>query len=65
MKKADAVLHFGSQSKLAKALGLTKSAVSQWDEHVPALRAYQIQSLTNGNLVAVGLPQESPSKSAP
>lgn len=34
MKKSDAIKIFGNQSKLAQALGLSKSAVSQWPENL-------------------------------
>tara|TARA_R110002033_G_scaffold102085_2_gene150058 strand:- start:17 stop:202 length:186 start_codon:yes stop_codon:yes gene_type:complete len=52
MKTKDAILYFGSKSQLAKNLGLTKSAVSQWPDDVPELRAYQIERLTKGKLKA-------------
>ena len=52
MKTKDAILYFGSKSQLAKYLGLTKGAVSQWPDDVPELRAYQIERLTNGVLKA-------------
>lgn len=51
MKKVTAIKHFGSAAKLAKALGISKSAVSHWEEEIPELRAYQLESLTNGGLV--------------
>lgn len=50
MKKNDAINYFGSSIKLAKALGLNKSAVSQWGEEVPELRAFQLERLTGGEL---------------
>lgn len=50
MKKTDVIYHFGSSIKLAEALGINKSAVSQWGEDVPELRAYQIERLTEGKL---------------
>jgi DNA-binding transcriptional regulator YdaS (Cro superfamily) len=52
MKTKDAILYFGSKSQLAKNLGLTKGAVSQWPDDVPELRAYQIERLTEGALKA-------------
>jgi DNA-binding transcriptional regulator YdaS (Cro superfamily) len=52
MKTKDAILHFGSKSQLAKTLGLTKGAISQWPDDVPELRAYQIERLTKGKLKA-------------
>jgi DNA-binding transcriptional regulator YdaS (Cro superfamily) len=42
--------HFGSATATAKALGITKSAVSQWPKLVPLGRAYQIQAVTAGAL---------------
>lgn len=56
MKTKDAILHFGSKSQLAKNLGVTKGAISQWPDDVPQLRAYQIERLTKGKLKA-DLPQ--------
>tara|TARA_R110000744_G_scaffold266556_1_gene380580 strand:- start:339 stop:521 length:183 start_codon:yes stop_codon:yes gene_type:complete len=43
--KAEAVDTFGGVKKLADALGIQHSAVSQWGEYVPALRGYQIHEL--------------------
>ncbi|QYJ79408.1 Cro/CI family transcriptional regulator [Shewanella acanthi] len=50
MKTCDAVEYFKGKSKLAKALGINPASVSQWGEDVPALRAYQLEHLTNGHL---------------
>jgi hypothetical protein len=50
MKTADAILHFGNQGLLAKALDVSQPAISKWGEDVPVLRAYQIQVLTRGEL---------------
>lgn len=50
MKKSDAVAHFGSSVKLAKAINVTKGAISQWGEVVPLGRAYQIELITKGKL---------------
>ena len=52
MKKSEAILYFGSQSKLAKALGLQRASVSKWGDEVPPLRALQLEELTNGALKA-------------
>ncbi len=52
MKKAEAVKHFGSPSKLADALGITLQAVGQWGDTVPLSRQYQIEVLTAGALRA-------------
>ncbi len=61
MKKCDAVAYFGSQVKLANALGITKSSVSQWGEEVPELRAFQIERLTEGKLKAMPLSESGDS----
>lgn len=50
MLKSAAIAHFGSGAALARALGITKGAVSFWKKHVPEGRAYQIESVTNGVL---------------
>ena len=48
--------HFGGQSALAEALGIDKSAVTQWKtEGVPAFRAVQIEKLTQGKFRAVDI----------
>lgn len=52
MKTSMAIDHFETATALAKALGITKSSVSQWGEHVPPLRAYQLERITNGQLKA-------------
>ncbi len=53
MKTKDAISFFGNKCSLARALKLSKSAISQWPDNVPELRAYQIERLTNGQLLAV------------
>jgi len=55
MKTKDAITHFGNKAKLAKALNISKSAITQWPDDVPALRAFQIERLTNGKLKAGAL----------
>ncbi len=45
MKKIEAIEIFGSEAKLAQALSLSRSAVNQWGDTVPPLRAYQIRDL--------------------
>jgi len=52
MTKKDAVKYFGSQSAIARALGIRPHAVSQWSDIPPLLRQYQIQSATRGKLRA-------------
>jgi DNA-binding transcriptional regulator YdaS (Cro superfamily) len=50
MKKKDAVKYFGGVSKLAAALGILHSAVSQWGEDIPQRRAFEIERITEGAL---------------
>lgn len=50
MKTQDAIDHFGNASKLAKALRISKSAVSRWGEYVPHGRQYELYVLTGGAL---------------
>jgi len=51
MKKQTVIEHFGgSQVDVAKALGISKSAVSQWDEVIPEGVAYKLQVMTAGVL---------------
>lgn len=50
MKKSAALMHFGSATRVADALGISQAAVSQWPEEIPELRAYQIERITGGAL---------------
>ncbi|MGF1717294.1 Cro/CI family transcriptional regulator [Photobacterium chitinilyticum] len=50
MNKADVISHFGSGKEVAKALGIKPSAVYQWPQQVPELRAFQLEKITNGVL---------------
>lgn len=52
MLKTDVIRYFGSATKTARALGISKSAVSHWPEIVPAIRALQIAYITGGVLPA-------------
>lgn len=52
VKKSDVLEYFGGVSKAANALGITRSAVSQWDETIPESSAYKLESLTGGQLKA-------------
>jgi len=57
MKKAEVIQHFGSQYRVAKALTeagyrITQPAVCVWPEEIPEKRAYQIERITKGALVA-------------
>lgn len=46
-----AVEAFGTRMALAKALGIERSAISQW-EAVPPRRAMEIEALTGGRVKA-------------
>lgn len=52
MKKAAVLAHFGSIAAVARALGITSGAISQWPDEIPALRALQLERLTDGALKA-------------
>ena len=52
MNLADAVKHFGTKSRLAKALGLARSSVTGWGEEIPWLRQCELEVLTKGKLIA-------------
>ena len=43
-----AIRYFGNQTKLAKALGVSRQAVSAWGGDIPKLRKYEIAEKTNG-----------------
>lgn len=46
--------YFGNQARLAKALNVTRVAVSIWKrEGIPAARAIEIEKLTEGRFKAV------------
>lgn len=46
------IAHFGSQAKVASALGIKQQSVADWGEEVPKLRQLQIQVITRGKLRA-------------
>jgi len=50
MFTAEAVNYYGTKSRIAKELGLTKQAISHWGELVPKGHAYQLHVKTNGKL---------------
>ena len=52
MRKQDVINHFGCVANLAKKLGCSTQAISQWPESIPQGRAYQIEVLTGGKLKA-------------
>ena len=52
MLKETAIKHFGSAAAVAKAIGRTPSAVTEWPDIVPEGMAYKIQVITGGLLRA-------------
>lgn len=54
MTPQDAIKYFGTQTKLATALGIYQSSVAEWvgNGAIPLTRQYQIQLATNGALQA-------------
>ena len=51
MKTQEVIRHFGSQAAVARALGITSSAVNQWRETVPLATAARLEKITGGELV--------------
>ncbi|AOM39999.1 Cro/CI family transcriptional regulator [Xenorhabdus hominickii] len=50
MKKNEVLKHFNTVNSVAKAIGITSSAVSQWREIIPERAALRIEKITNGTL---------------
>ena len=49
--------HFGgTHESLAKALGITREAVTMWKGEIPESRAFQIEVLSEGRFKADELP---------
>lgn len=51
MLKKDVIKHFGGVVATAKAMNITSQAVTRWGRVIPQLRAIQISSITDGELV--------------
>ncbi len=49
MYKKDVIDHFGTQRAVAKALGISDAAVSQWKEVIPE-NLYRLEVVTAGAL---------------
>lgn len=47
----DAVRHFGGRRQVAEALGITRQAVEQWGKIVARGMAYELQVITQNELV--------------
>jgi transcriptional repressor of cell division inhibition gene dicB len=52
MTKDEAIATFGTQVKLAEALGMSQGSVALWGTYPPILRQLQIEALTGGKLKA-------------
>jgi transcriptional regulator with XRE-family HTH domain len=50
MTYEQALEHFGTQAKLAAALGIAQPTVSCWERVVPAPYQYQLEIITAGAL---------------
>lgn len=61
MLTKDAIAFFGTQAKLARALGITRQSLKSWGDVVPLARQYQLERLTDGRLKA---PDVQPIRSA-
>ena len=52
----DLIIHFGSLANMARALGVTRVAVSLWGvDGIPPQRAIQIERVTGGKFKAVDI----------
>jgi DNA-binding transcriptional regulator YdaS (Cro superfamily) len=63
MRTKQAIKHFGSAAALAKALGITRQSVHDWGDEVPEGRAYQLEVMTDGELIAPR-PKQQPERRA-
>jgi hypothetical protein len=52
MLAGDVIRHFGSKSKTAAALGLTKGALTHWKKYVPAVAVAKVEQATGGKFIA-------------
>jgi hypothetical protein len=52
MTTQEAIKYYGTQTKLATALGTKQSTISSWDIYPPKLRQLQLQQITRGRLKA-------------
>ena len=52
MNTQDAVEFFGSKTKIAKLLGISKQAVSRWKNKIPLRQALLLEQASYGKLTA-------------
>ena len=50
MDKNKTIEHFGSQSEVARVLGISRQAVSSWPEVIPEVCALRLHLHTGGDL---------------
>jgi transcriptional repressor of cell division inhibition gene dicB len=50
MKKKDVIRYFGSAAKTARALRISRGAVSLWPEVLSDAQAYKVELATKGDL---------------
>ncbi|OIN31680.1 hypothetical protein AO411_2029045 [Salmonella enterica subsp. enterica serovar Sarajane] len=50
MNKLSAIEFFGTKCAIAKAIGVSKQAVSAWSEIIPKGAALELEKITNGAL---------------
>lgn len=50
MYKSEVIDFFKTKTALAKALGITPGAITQWKEIIPEKQAYRLMHLTDGAL---------------
>jgi len=55
MKTETAIEYFKTKAALARALDISKSAISEWKDVVPFKRQLQLEQITNGELKAMSL----------
>jgi DNA-binding transcriptional regulator YdaS (Cro superfamily) len=56
------IQRFGGHAQLAKRLGIKRQAVYKWDGKIPEGRAYQIESITQGEITAQSIIEAWPKK---
>lgn len=52
MLAGDVIKHFGNKAKTARALGLTKGALTHWKRYVPAVAVAKVEEATGGKFIA-------------
>ena len=52
MTTQQAIAYYGSQTRLADALGIAQSTVAEWGEYPPGLRQIQLERITRARLRA-------------